>query len=88
MLYTNVSINLIVVFIQRSNLTLSLNNFPAFQVSTSIFKQSAYVMCITFWQFPIKKHYNFQTLNTHDDWSFEGIYSEVKDPNTSLDSFI
>ena len=82
MLYTNGSINLIVICIPRSILTLSLNSYPEFQVSFSRFKQSAYVICITFWQFPIKKAYNFQTLNIHDDWSFEGIQSEVEDPNT------
>ena len=73
MLYTIASINLIVIFIRRYNLRLSLNNYPEFQVSLSRFKQSAYVICITFWQFPIKNHYNFLTLNIHDNESFKGI---------------
>ena len=73
MLYTIASINLIDIFIRRSIVTLSLNNYPEFQVSISRFQQSAYVIKITFWQFPIKKPYNFLTLNIHDNYSFEGI---------------
>ena len=66
-LYTSSYINLIVKLIRRSILPLSLNNYPEFQVSFSRFQQSAYVIKITFWQFPIKNHYNFLTLNIHDN---------------------
>ena len=61
MLFKIAFINRIVIFIRRSILTLSLNNYPEFQVSLSRFKLSAYVICIFFWQFPMKKPYNFQT---------------------------
>ena len=88
MLYTISSINLIVILIRRSTVTLSLNNYPEFQVSFLRFQQSAYVIKITFWQFPIKNHYNFLTLNIHYNKGFEGIWSEVEDPNTQLVSFI
>ena len=66
-LYTSSFINLIVILIRRSILPLSLNNYPEFQVSFSRFQQSAYVIKITFWQFPIKNHYNFLTLNIHNN---------------------
>ena len=67
MLYTIASINLIVIFIRRYNLTLSLNNYPEFQVSFTRFKQSAYVICITFWQFPMKKTLQFSNFK-HSRW--------------------
>ena len=41
MLYTISSINLIVILIRRSTVTLSLNNYPEFQVSFLRFQQSA-----------------------------------------------
>ena len=66
-LYTSSSINLIVILIRRSILPLSLSNYPEFQVSFSRFQQSAYVIKITSWQFPIKNHYNFLTLNIHNN---------------------
>jgi len=62
MLYTIAFINLIDIFIRRSIVALSLNDYPEFQVSISGFQRGAYVIKITFWRFPMEKTLQFSNF--------------------------